>query len=187
MDRVGVVALPAPGAKEHGVRNFLFGAIAAVIVLPLLVFAYAALGFADVRSDVPPGALEATVMRAAVHASVRRSASRDTALSPATDSLVIAGGRRYMNDCIGCHGTPGKEPSKFGKSFYPPAPQFSDVGTEYTPRELMWIATHGIRMTGMGPKADYGVPSRGTLVAFIHAVHTLPPALLDSINVEVKK
>jgi hypothetical protein len=31
------------------------------------------------------------------------------------------------------------------------------------------------------------VPSRGTLVAFIHALHTLSPALLDSINVEVKK
>jgi mono/diheme cytochrome c family protein len=168
-------------------RNLILGAVAALVLVPLVALATVALGIPDVRSDVPPSGLEALVMRTAVHASVRRSASRDTALSPATDSLVIAGGRRYKNDCIGCHGTPGKEQSKFGKSFYPPAPQFSDVGTEYTPRELMWVATHGIRMTGMGPKTDYGEPSRGTLVAFIGAVHTLPPALLDSINVEDKK
>ncbi len=168
-------------------RNMIFGAISALVALPLFAFVYAALGVGDVRSDVAPGALETSVMRAAVHASVRRSAKNDSAPPPATDSLVIAGGRRYMNDCIGCHGTPGKGPSKFGQSFYPPAPQFPDAGTEYTPTELMWIATHGIRMTGMDSKSEYKPTSRQTLVAFIAAVHTLPPALLDSINVEAKK
>jgi mono/diheme cytochrome c family protein len=166
---------------------FLLGALSAAILMPLGVVAYAALGFVDVNADTAPPAWEAAIMRTAIHASVRRRASATPELPAASDSLVIAGGRRFLNDCVGCHGEPDKPPSTFGATFYPPAPQFPRVGTEYTPAQLMWVATHGIRFTGMSPQASsYTEPKLRSLVAFIGAVKTLPPALLDSIHAKPK-
>jgi mono/diheme cytochrome c family protein len=169
-------------------RNpFLLGALAAALLLPLGALAYAALGFAAVGADSAPPAWEAAIMRSAIHASVRRRAGAAPELPPPTDSLVIAGGRRFLNDCVGCHGEPGKPPSTFGATFYPPAPQFPRVGTEYTPEQLLWVATHGIRLTGMYPQsASYTEPKLRSLVAFIGAVKALPPALLDSIHAKPK-
>ena len=166
---------------------FLFGALTAAVAIPLGALAYAALGFAEVNADSAPPAWEAAIMRTAIHASVRRRASAEPEPPPASDSLVIAGGRRFLNDCVGCHGEPGQPPSTFGATFYPPAPQFPRVGTEYTPRQLLYVATHGIRLTGMYPQAaSYTEPKLRSLVAFIGAVKTLPPALLDSIHAKPK-
>lgn len=166
---------------------FLFGALSAAIAVPLAAFAYAALGLAEVNADVAPPAWEAAMMRVAIHASVRRRARGTPEIPAATDSLVIAGGRRFLNDCVGCHGEPGKPPSTFGATFYPPAPQFPRVGTEYSPEQLMYVASHGIRMTGMYPQSvSYSEPKLRSLVAFISAVKTLPPALLDSIRAKPK-
>jgi mono/diheme cytochrome c family protein len=169
-------------------RNMVFGAVSALVLVPLAFLAYAALGFVSVNADAAPPALETAIMQRALHASVRRSAARDSALPAATDSLVIAGGRRYLNDCVGCHGAPGEKPSEFGASFYPPAPQYTTTGTKYSPDELWWIARHGIFMTGMDSKAhDYKPTSLASIVAFIAAAKTLPPALLDSIHAKPKK
>lgn len=169
-------------------NQFILGALTAAVLLPLGAIVWAALGFADVGSDTAPPAVEAAIMRAAIHASVRRRARGTPELPPPSDSLVIAGGRRYLNDCVGCHGEPGKPPSEFGATFYPRAPQFPRIGTEYTQAQLLWVATHGIRMTGMYPQAaSYTEPKLRSLVAFLGAMKTLSPALLDSVHAESKR
>jgi len=89
------------------VRNFLAGIVVAAVVLILGGLAYLRLGFAEVRADLPPSPWERTLMFSAVHASVRRRAPEMPNPVAPTDENLIVGGKIYLNECAGCHGTPG--------------------------------------------------------------------------------
>jgi mono/diheme cytochrome c family protein len=107
---------------------------------------------------------------------------------PQSDETLIAGGKLYLNDCVGCHGEPGQPPSQLGGTFYPPAPQFPGVGTKYSESEVFWIAKHGIRRTGMSAQASsYKDPELWALAAFISRVPNLPPSVLAGIRQEAGK
>jgi len=169
-------------------RNFLLGGLTAPVVICLVAFGYALSGVPSIAADAPPGALESSFMSAAVHASVRREARDVPPAPPVTDSLLIAGGRLYLNNCVGCHGEPGKPPSEFGATFYPRVPQFPVVGTEYTEGEIYFVAKHGIRWTGMLPQGRwYREPSLRSLAAFIKHIRELPPAVVESLAAPAKK
>jgi mono/diheme cytochrome c family protein len=129
-------------------KKFILGIVFTVVVLVAGALAYLLFGFAEVRTDLPPGKLETAVMRRAVHASVRREAPEVPNPFPPTDANLIEGGKSYLGDCAGCHGTPGK-PAENSGSLFPPAPHFPTVGTEYTEAQVFWIAKHGLRRTGM--------------------------------------
>ncbi|MDQ1408268.1 MAG: hypothetical protein QOJ41_3 [Acidobacteriaceae bacterium] len=130
-------------------KNFLAGLLLGVIMLGFATLVYLNLGLADIRADAPMPRWVARLLYTGIHASVRRSVSEAQTPSPDGDDTLIAGGKLYLNDCAGCHGEPGKSPSEFGLSFYPPAPQFPHQGTDYSVAEVFWIAKHGIRRTGM--------------------------------------
>ena len=163
-------------------RKFLAGALCAIVLMVATLFACLALGLADVASDVAPAAWESAIMTPAIHASVRRSAASLRSPFPDSEATLIAGGKLYMNDCVGCHGSPG-EPSQFGLTFFPPAPQLWQTGTRYRDAETFWIAKHGIRLTGMSPQAgDYSEPDLWRLGMFINRIGNLPPAVLKAIQ-----
>jgi mono/diheme cytochrome c family protein len=170
------------------VKNFILGALTALVVLAVVALLYLGLGFASIGADVRPPAWEARLIYSAVHASVRRSAPEVESPLPATDETVIAGGKLYLNDCVGCHGAPGKPPSEFGATFYPPAPQFPAIGTQYSQAELFWVAKHGIRHTGMYPQGpSYTDEELWSLAAFITAVRNLPPGVSRALQPKQSK
>ena len=55
-------------------KPFLLGMLTALLLIVIAAFAYLRLGLAEVRGDIPPSKFETRLMRAAAHASVRRSA-----------------------------------------------------------------------------------------------------------------
>jgi len=166
-------------------RNFIAGAVAAVVVLAVITFGYLGSGLLQVGADSKPPAWQTGLMYSGVHASVRREAPEMQNPLPATDETTIAGGKLYVNDCIGCHGTPGGSPSKFGTAFYPEAPQFPFIGTQYSEAQLFWIATHGIRRTGMVPQG-YSDTDSWRLTAFIARAKSLSPGVLQAISAPSK-
>lgn len=89
-------------------KNFVLGVILTIAVFIVGALAYLLLGFAEVRGNVPGTQLESRLMTAAVHASVRRHAPELANPFPPTDETLIAGGKIFLNECAGCHGTPGK-------------------------------------------------------------------------------
>jgi mono/diheme cytochrome c family protein len=96
---------------------------------------------------------------------------------------MIAGGKLYLNDCVGCHGAPGKPPSDFGATFYPPAPQLARDGTTYSEPEIYWVAKHGIRRTGMSEQGStYTDEHLWQLAAFISHITALPPQVRSAIE-----
>ena len=158
-------------------RRFVIGFVAGGTMLVLCVVAYLRLGLANVAADAPTPAWETRWLFSSVHASIRRTVPAGLKNpQPATDESLIAGGKLYLNDCVGCHGAPGKPPSDFGTTFYPPAPQLARDGTQYSEAQIFWVAKHGIRRTGMSAQGPYYSDQKLWLLAgFISRITTLPP------------
>ena len=162
-------------------KTFLQGFAVGTLVVILLALLFLEAGWVDVRADVAPAPLVSRFLDIATHASVRRHAPSLQSPFPLNDEQVlIAGGKLYLNDCVGCHGEPGK-PSKFGSTFYPPVPQLAQTPTRYSEAQIVWIATHGVRRSGMGAEGtSYSDPEYWRLAAFIRALPQLPPRVLEA-------
>ena len=164
-------------------RRFLAGFLAGLAVLALAGATAVHFGWLDVSADAAMPSWLAHEVSGSIHRSVIRQAADLAALTPATDAQVIAGGKLFVNDCVGCHSEPGKPPSDFGATFYPPAPQFFQVGTRYTEAQIFWVAKHGIRRTGMGAEGEfYSDEKLRLLAAFISRIRTLPPGAFEVIH-----
>jgi len=164
-------------------KNFFLGALFAVVVLVIGGLIYMRLGLAEVRGDAPPSALESSLMRMTVHASVRRHAPNVANPVQPTDENLIAGGKMYQGECSGCHGTPGKLRTE-AESLNPPAPQLPEVGTEYSEAQIFWVAKHGIRRSGMFANGVWDSDQKlWTVAAYIYRIRKLPPR----VTVEIEK
>jgi cytochrome c553 len=164
------------------VKSFLKGFAIGTLVLTLLASLFLKTGMLNIRADVVPSPLTSRILDIATHASIRRTAPTQQSPQPNDEPTVIAGGKLYLNDCAGCHGEPAK-PSQFGATFYPPAPQLALTPTRYTESQIVWIAKHGIRRSGMGAEgSSYSDSDYWRLAAFIRRLPQLPPRILEAIK-----
>jgi mono/diheme cytochrome c family protein len=163
-------------------KNLLVGIVFTCTVLAVGALVYLLLGFGEVRGDLPPSSLETAIMRRAVHASVRREAPEQANPFPPTDENLIAGGKIYLDECAGCHGTPGK-PDKYPGVLFPPAPHLPTAGTEYTEAQVFWVAKHGIRRSGMFANGMWDSDEKlWKAAAFIERIKSLPPAVSAALE-----
>jgi thiosulfate dehydrogenase len=163
------------------VKKFVFGFVAALIVLPIGCMAYFALGLLKIRADAKPSALETTVLRAAVRASIRRSAAGVPNPPAASDDDIVAGGKLYVLGCQGCHGDLGGAYQE-DNDLYPAPPQLPHARTQYSEPELYWIVKHGVRMTGMSAYGPfYSEKELWSLAAFLRRIDKLPPGVIEKI------
>ena len=161
-------------------KNFLLGVFTTLAVLATDTFCYLLLGFAEVRGDHPGSALETRLMRAAVHASVRRHAPEMPNPVAPTDDNLIAAIKVYGQHYAICHGTAKGDPSAspVAKGLYPRPPQLATDGLEDDPEGFSyWKIKHGIRWTGMpswkGTLTDQQI---WNLALFLKHMDKLPPA-----------
>src|SRR5882762_1272196 len=169
-------------------KNFIAGFLAGILVLITGVLGYLRLGLLDARSDAAIPDWTARFLYSGIHASVRRTAPKLQNPLPQSDETLIAGGKLYLNDCVGCHGAPGKPPSDFGATFYPPAPQLARDGTQYLEAEIYWVAKHGIRRTGMSAQGPYYSDQKLWLLAgFISQITKLPSQVRAGIEEKAGK
>jgi mono/diheme cytochrome c family protein len=165
------------------VKIFFMGFLSALAVLLVGVWGYLGLGLAEMRGDISPSQWESRLMYAAVHASVRRHAPEQPNPIPPTDENLVAGGKIFLNDCAGCHGTPGKPEESTGDSLYPPIPQLPHVGTEYSEAQLFWVIKHGVRRTGMFANGKWLSDKEiWTAAAYIKRIKELPPSVRTALE-----
>src|SRR5438128_4732307 len=84
-------------------KKFAAGFFAGAMVLVIGTLGYLRLGLLDVRSDAPLPDMMARLLYAGIHTSVRRTAPKAQNPLPRTDETLIAGGKLYLNNCVGCH------------------------------------------------------------------------------------
>ncbi len=163
-------------------KNFILGVVAAFVLLPAGALGCFALGLTEVRSDLKFSGWERWIMASAVHNSVSRSASRISNPAPASDEILVAGGKLYVEGCAGCHGGLAK-PFREDHDHFPPVPQLPYVGTQYSVSELYWIVKHGIRMSGMSAYGTfYSEQQLWELAAFLNRIDHLPAGVLTTIQ-----
>ncbi len=163
-------------------RNFVIGFLVAILVLPLGWTVYFAFGLTEVRADAMPSALETSILRMTVRASVRRAAAEIPNPPPANDDTLVAGGKLYVAGCAGCHGAL-EGPYREDRSHFPPVPQLPRVGTQYSERELYWIVKHGVRMTAMSAYGTlYSEEKLLAVAAFLRRINNLPPGVVENLR-----
>jgi mono/diheme cytochrome c family protein len=164
------------------VKNFLLGALVTLLVLAAGGFVYLRLGLAEVRGDSAPSRVESSLMRMAVHASVRRHAPEVANPVAPTEDNLIAGRKMYLNECSGCHGTPGKV-NKDAAALNPAAPQLAQIGTEYSEAQIFWVAKHGVRQSGMFANGVWDTDQKlWTVAAYIYRIKHLPPRVIEEVD-----
>jgi mono/diheme cytochrome c family protein len=90
---------------------------------------------------------------------------------------LIAGGKVYLNECAGCHGTPGK-PEEYPGVLFPPVPHLPTMGTAYTEAQIFWVAKHGVRRSGMFANGLWETDEKlWKAAAFIKRINSLPPGV----------
>ena len=142
-------AARAERAEDKEVRKILLGAVLMLVILLLSALAVTWLGLMPVNADGTHSSLEARIMPRVLHASIVRHADAVTNPLAINEETLKAGASTYKVMCARCHSTPGGNPSVYGQSFYPAAPQLLGGMSNYTDSQLYWTIKHGIRNTGM--------------------------------------
>lgn len=157
-------------------KNFLLGVIATLVGLLIGSILYLRLGHAEVRGDLPPSRWETMLFLPAVQASIRREAPEAANPFPPTSENLVAGGKEYLNNCAGCHGSHEKPDATGASSLFPPIPQFAEAGPPLTEAQIFWTMKHGIRRTGMFANGKFYPDDRlWKMAAFVYRINNLPP------------
>lgn len=149
-----------------------------LVILLLSALAVMRLGLMPANADGNHSSLEAKIMPVVLHASIARHASGDTNPISVNEENLKAAVGTYKEFCARCHSTPGGDPSVYGQSFYPQAPQLLEGRPNYTDAQLFWLIKHGIRNTGMPAwGAMLSDDEIWQLVSLLANSHDLPPSV----------
>jgi thiosulfate dehydrogenase len=157
-------------------RKVLLGTVATVALLCTAGFTIAKLGLIPTTAKSVPPALERTIARGALDASIRQHAPRVWNPYPSDDQSLIAGMKIYTMNCAVCHGTLDHQASPLEHSFYPPAPQLILKPIHDPGWRTFYVVRTGVRYTGMpGWEGVLGEQDLWRVTDFISRVDNLPP------------
>jgi thiosulfate dehydrogenase len=131
-------------------KNFLFGLLLGVLMVPLAVFGYFVTGSAPVATASRAMPFERLLAGSALHARISREMPKTVPIA-SDESSYSAGVEIYRQDCAVCHGLPGEEPTAIARGMFPRPPRlFRGKGvTDDEPGETYWKVENGVRLTGM--------------------------------------
>jgi len=173
--------------------RFLFGAVVALLLVPVGVWAWFSYGHPPVAVADAPFPLEQRFTGVPLHARIDHDMETlpKAAPVPANESTFVAGAHIYREQCAFCHGTYGN-PSHIGEHMFPDAPPLWEkhhngdvVGVSDDPvAETYWKVANGIRLSGMPAYkhvlSDTQMWQVSVLLA--NADKPLPPAALDLLK-----
>ena len=141
-------------------KSFVIGLVIGVLVVPLVVYAYFAWGFAPVATSAPTMPFEKMLARKALSARIEKEMPKTVPIA-GDEAGYLAGVQVYRQNCAVCHGLPLEAPTAISKGMFPKPPQlFRGKGvTDDEPGETYWKVANGIRMSGM-PGYSQTLPRR---------------------------
>ncbi|WP_229207008.1 MULTISPECIES: c-type cytochrome [unclassified Duganella] len=146
----------------------LAGALAAALVLQA--------GWYDASAIRPHFQFVHTLIERGMQQSVRFHA-RDIVAPPAAAGAVARGGAVFRQHCEQCHGGPGMPMGVIGLSMQPVPGPLADAARRWKAREMYWITSNGIKMSGMPAwRFHLGEQEVWDVVAFLGALPAITPA-----------
>lgn len=116
-------------------------------------------------------------LKTTMHRSVARRAGGVALPETFPKELIAEGAHHYAETCAHCHGTPGGEPDEWSRGLRPQPPRLTEAAKDWTPEEIHWIVSNGIKMTGMPAFAAHLAPQE--IVALTGFVTELPGLTAD--------
>jgi mono/diheme cytochrome c family protein len=151
-------------------------AVAALVLVPLVAFAFIKSGLYDIAASRPHTKLTEWITHETMIHSVRRRAAAIDPPARATPENILAGFCTYETHCVACHGAAGIAREHWVSGLEPQPPYLVDATEKWTPAELFWIAKNGIKMTGMPSWRDSLSDTQiWDVVAFLQAMRRMPP------------
>lgn len=172
-------------AREVLLGRFFVGVVVGIVIFPVVIVVYLALGLAPAASTSPPMPFEGYIAGTALQNRIKREAPKRDLSGFATQDL-LAGASVYKKNCAMCHGAYQQTAPAIAKTMYPEPPQLltpegmvtdDPVGVTY------WKVQNGIRLSGM--------PSFGTILkdeekwdvsALLARVNMLPPDAQEALK-----
>ena len=170
-------------------KGFFIGLILGLLVIPIVVFGYLAVGQPPVATADSPLPFEARIVRIPLHARIDREVNKNPPVSASPTNLEI-GAHLYRQQCAACHGLYGR-PVSFAKGMFPEAPQLWEphghgvVGvSDDPPGETYWKVANGIRLSGMPAFSKVLNQTEMWQVSLLlaNADKPLPPGVLDLLK-----
>jgi thiosulfate dehydrogenase len=165
-------------------RQFIFGFIAALLLIVAAGLGYIALGLAPVATASTPLPLEELLAGMALNARVNKEAPKSSPIA-ATDEGYSAGAQAYRKNCAVCHGLPGQDQTAIAKGEFPPPPElFKGQGVTNDPVGVTyWKVANGIRLTGMpGFRGSLTNEQMWQVSLLLSSADKLPAAVLISLQ-----
>jgi hypothetical protein len=139
-------------------KAFIYGFVFATVVAVAAAVGYVASGSATIAASVSEPTWLQWLMHTTYHRSLAQRA-QNIAVPSGLDNedTVLAGARSFEQMCSGCHTPPGLEATTVSQGMNPPPPDLTELMGEHGMAQIFWVASHGVRMTGMpafGPTHD---------------------------------
>lgn len=133
-------------------RSFFVGLlVGVVIIVPAGAYLFARLGGIPMATTAAPLPLEERFAKIALRASMGEAGKVQNPLEP-TEANMTAGAQIYVDNCVGCHGSPGQPKTRIASGEFPPPPQLFETRQMVThdPQGItQWKIAQGIRLSGM--------------------------------------
>lgn len=159
-------------------KKIIFGTLAGFVALSgLALAAFVYSGLYDMAAIHPHSRLVRPMLLTLKRNAVQFHA-RDLEPPDLTGpQLIKRGFALYRQNCVTCHGAPGEARSRVGMGLNPNPPPLEKAADEWTPAEIGWIITNGLKMAGMPGFALGEEPDDiWALTAFVLRMHTLTPS-----------
>jgi mono/diheme cytochrome c family protein len=168
------------GLRLVKVRNFIIAAAAgaASVVLGGIIIAVLVLefGWFDISAaDAHMPFVRWFVHRVMIHG-VSRRATHVTVPATVPAAVVANGLCEYQQHCQMCHGGPGVARNAWANGLNPTPPYLIDSHSRWTPQELYWIISKGVKMTAMPSwKMSMSDKQMWSIVAYLENMPKIPP------------
>ena len=153
--------------------------IAALVLIPvgaLLALGYIKSGIFNVGASKPHTKLTQWITEETMIHSIRSHAKHIKAPARVGATEVMRGFCIYETHCVACHGAAAVPRQRWVSGLEPQPPYLLDAADRWRPRELFWIVTNGIKMTGMPSWRDsLSDDEVWDVVAWLKASRKLPP------------
>ncbi|MBE0597012.1 MAG: cytochrome c [Desulfuromonadales bacterium] len=155
-----------------------------VLIVGFLVFIYS--GVYNIAATTTHYSFLEWVVETTKKNSVRRHA-KSIAAPPLAGLDLQQGLRHFDAMCVICHGAPGLPSSAIGQGMVPTPPELSQRVRGWTPGEMFWIISNGIKMTGMpafGP--THSEPELWAILAFVRELPGIAPEGYQALRAKIR-